>query len=78
MSDTLTLTQHVSQQDELEQRLFQNYQEAFAVFVAHNAARYRDAAFGAWDAYVAAAFPNPRLRAAITDPRLLGSRGARK
>jgi len=59
-----------------EQRLFAQYQHALAEFVAHNVPRYRDAAFRAWDAWLSVAFPNPRDRALIPDPRLLGSRRA--
>jgi hypothetical protein len=56
----------------LEQRLFERYQHTLQNVLRD--ARPSADAFAAWDAWLSVAFSNPRDRALIPDPRLLGSR----
>jgi hypothetical protein len=58
----------------LEQHLFERYHLALSVAVAGYDARDVDNAYQAWDRWIAVAFPDPRDRAVIGDPKLLGRR----
>jgi hypothetical protein len=60
--------------DIFEQQLFQRYQLALSIAVAGYDARDIDNAYSAWDNWLLVAFPDPRDRAKIGDPKLLGRR----